>query len=167
MLISRKIAPLLLLVIFSSGCGEKQQNGSSTADPASKAAPPVQEQPDDADAVKALTDGGFSLKTNEAGNVVECAINTSEDISSLLVNLAGIPNVKIATLSGPALTDAGMENLAMLTNVERLNLSDSAIGDETLKSVAKLKKLKGLLIKLFEKKGIKIEESRVDMPLNN
>jgi Leucine-rich repeat (LRR) protein len=124
------IAPLV-------GCNRK-----STPEPA---APEV--IPDDPQAVAALEEAGFLLNKNSQGVVTELSVSTGEDISSTLKNLSGVPNVEIASFSGPGLTDKGMDAIENLTKLQRLDLSNSAIADPTLESVAKLTSLEVLRLR--------------------
>ena len=57
----------------------------------------------------------------------ECSVARDQDSIELLQLIGGLPNLHMLRLSGPGITDQGMEVLAGLTQLNTLNLNASAI----------------------------------------
>ncbi|MFG0264297.1 MAG: leucine-rich repeat domain-containing protein [Rhodopirellula sp. JB055] len=108
----------------------------------------VEVNPDDPEAVAALTEAGYILTKGGDGNVIEFSIaNQKGGIAESMQHLSGIPHTQKATFNGPGINDAGMENLTSLTNLKRLTLTDTAITDKTLETVGKMTTLEALFLR--------------------
>ncbi|MCA9047155.1 MAG: hypothetical protein KDA89_00405, partial [Planctomycetaceae bacterium] len=135
----------LMCGLLLSGCQQSTDSGTASGPaPASGTSPAAAPTPDDAVAVQSLTDAGFALQKNSANNVTEASLNLESENGEALAGLAGLPSLQVLRLSGPSMTDSGMEVLAKLSGLRRLDLSDSAISDETLKHISGLQNLEAL-----------------------
>ena len=108
-------SPLIALIIFT-GCDSgtspsPEKAGETVGETPPKTPAPEPVVADDPAAVAALEEAGFILKKNDAGNVIEASMNSDSDISDVLKNLSGVPNIEVLAFSGPGMADAGMENL--------------------------------------------------------
>lgn len=102
---------LTIALVSPIGCRREASTSGqpSTADAAIGATEAV---PDDVDKVAALEAGGFQFKKDSAGVVRSGAFFTNEPPGDLLQNLVGVPNIQAIVMSGPGITDEGMNVLA-------------------------------------------------------
>ena len=128
-----KLIPLMVLLLFVSGCGsEPSDSANDELNPSQAESLPKKSQKD---AVAAIRKLGGKVWFDDSGKVINVKLHRYDITDADLANFQGLTNLKSLNLRGKELTDAGLVHLRGLTNLRLLYLENTKITEDGVKDL--------------------------------